>query len=425
MFKQRWMLACVLGLLLAGLVLPAQAQGGSQVEFVAFNSDNIMVAGAGSNVAPATIPPGFQVTGGPTTWTPDGSQFLFTALNLNEIAAPYVMLSNGPNTEAAPVAGDVMTAFPFAFTASGELVYTARTGQMVAAEGPGGEMINVMQLALNPVGTPELIGSFVWGVGCGGGGNIPAMWRLSSEWQAGPGGSPMILAVTPYGIVHSTNCGGRGVALFDFATTTDTVIDAELGWVAVSPDGEQLAGVRVHYDTDGTATRELVLVNLSNLVSTVQPTPGMPQVVTWSAAPDSTNLYFTVVEETARFPADAEQQQRMSEALDYMEPTTLPINTVTVYQQNIVTTETIPVHQIEAYAIGRLHVLSDESGLVFSVIPSLDTWGNLVLTGGIDPWDSEMGLSVTLVELHHLNLADGSVSLLGTDLNQSVIKPVQ
>jgi hypothetical protein len=405
-------MACVFG-------LPVSAQG-STLSFAALTGGAIHVYGMGDAPVPVTLPEGMALNSPVMAWSPDGSTLAFTASPAQPDGGSYLMVASAPDWTATQVADQVQTPFPISFTPEGDILYARRTDQFVQAEGPGGQMVEIMQVT--PGAAPTMVGSFEWGVGCGGGSSIPAHWLYWEETGSGPGGSPLALAQTPYGIVHSTNCTGRGTAILDPATGADTVIHAELGWVSVAPDGSQMVGINKQYVQDTNSwTGELMLVNLTNLVTAVTSSLANPDQVVWGTAPDSIDVFYSSMEVARMVPTDPAAQAALGEATGSMQPTTLPVNTVAIHRENIVTGEDVLVYQGEGYAIGKMMPTPDGSAVVFSQIASLEAWVNAVVSGTVDPWSNDPGLNLIPVELYVVNLGDGALSLIGTGLKDTAL----
>ncbi|HRE47376.1 MAG TPA: hypothetical protein PLD47_06590, partial [Aggregatilineales bacterium] len=180
------------------------------------------------------------------TWSPDGSRFAFTKRTENSQEL-YVATSG-----SAPlrVATGIMTEIGVAWSLDGtSVLYPVFTGQP-SATNPNDVLIQV-QGVLATGGQPFVAGSFAFGVGCGGGGYSAAYQRAMMD--TGYEGSQKRLVYTGQGILHTTNCTGRGMALTGFDGTVRWTLP-NYGRFALSPDGLKIAAVQFAADGSPTST---------------------------------------------------------------------------------------------------------------------------------------------------------------------------
>jgi len=393
------------------------AQEAPGLPLAVVTDSQVWVSGIGDSPKPISFDAAYQ-NFSDLTWNPDGSILAFTATDLNYTRSLWI--ANTPDLIPVQLVNDIAVAFPISFTADGRLLYAASTGEYdTQTEGPGAEKINVFAIMPVAGSTPALIGTFSWGVGCGGGSSIPVHWRFWSETNSGPGGSKLALALTPSGVVHSTNCTGRGTALLDMNSGTDTVLGDNLGWVAVSPDGTQLAAINNANPAE--LSGQLVIVDLMTQAVTPITTSKVPTIVTWD---NQGHLFYSAIEMTGNIPTTPEDQQTFGEVVGYGGPATIEFNTALIYQLDIASQTDTLVYSGPAYAVGRMIPTQDGSGLVFSLIPNMDRFIQGLVEGTIDYFGdhgTEQSMAAVSVSLYHLNLADGSLSLIGEDLNQAAL----
>ncbi len=97
--------------------------------------------------------------------------------------------------------------------------------------------------------------------------------------------------------------------------------------------------------------------------------------------------------------------------------------TVGLYQVALADGTESTLYISEGYAIGRILPTPDGAAVLFSEIPNLDVWVQQVTSGQINPMADvgQQQLDTVPVTLFALSLVDGSVTAVGTDLNQAVL----
>jgi hypothetical protein len=178
---------------------------------------------------------------------------------------------------ATQVATNVVSQFNPAWSADGgEIAYAVDTGQPA---GDPNQPLSLLQVQAVPAGggQPRVVGSFGWGVGCGGGGWGPGTALYFNE--AGYEGNNQLFVWTPQGFIHSTNCTGVGLALTNFTGQKVWEVPG-VGRAAIAPDGTR--AVALQFNQDPTAPTGLVIVDLAT--GAITPLPGQPGAdqVAWS-----------------------------------------------------------------------------------------------------------------------------------------------
>ena len=393
--------------LLTPVVIPAGAQSES-LPFAAITQNRLVLYGMSDTPTAIQLPGEYQHYGN-LAWSPDGRSLVVAAADQYyhwqlimiqpDEAQPTILLDEPPLD------------LPVSFTPDGYLLLTRETGA-VADDPLHSPILEVYSTSgVSPIAS---LGRFAFGRACGGGSSLPVDWLYWAETNSGPSESPPILALTPSGIVHSTNCTGRGVALLDTATGTDTALHASLGWVNISPDGMKIAGmVKSFYNSD---PRQLLLIDLSTQVITeltISANVGLDQVF-WGTT--NNDLFYTTTVTVARIPADDAGQQKLGEAFGYMNATTLPENAIELHHLDLATNIDTILYFGSAYALGRLVATPDGAGILFSSIPNVDRWLEALLAGEISLQEGDSGSNLLAVELYYLDMASGTVSLIGTDM---------
>ncbi|MCU0498473.1 MAG: hypothetical protein MUF87_14070 [Anaerolineae bacterium] len=299
-------------------------------------------------------------------WSPDGSRVAFLMFNAEfspqlgivEVATATHFLLDAPLLDST---------FNPSWTSDGRLLYVAQN-QDEESPDPMALMADMMVIEPAPDAQPEKLGSFGLGIGCGGGSTLPADWIYWEETN-GLGGFFLPLVETDFGIVHSTDCGGEKLALFDPASGTSTVLVEKFAKAVVSPDRTRVVGLELNYDDRSlsrTLIYDLATAEIRDLGLDVE-----PDQVRWSA--DGNSLYYSVQIYDRNLTDDLtdEQKNQLSTDLGY-EMFEVPGNRVEIYQISVDGGASTLIYNAPAYAIGR--IIDTASGLYITQIPNMDGW---------------------------------------------------
>ncbi len=276
------------------------------------------------------------------------------------------------------VAEGLFTEMPVSFTPDGALLYAVEDVERGMVElanseaGGSGVIAQVFQQALTDGAAPEQIYEFGFGVGCGGGWSYPAVGAYNAE--TGYGGRPLILALTDYGLVYSTNCTGSGVRIYD-ANSPSEVKNNEVGMrlsrAVVSPDGTQIAGTEDEQAGFGPGT--LTIIDLATLEGRTLATAAEPAQIAWT--PDGQIIYSSAAETGDIVPGSTgEAFVNMGFAAG------IPARAVTIAQLDPETGAELVLYTGPGYQVGKLLPLPG-GDLVFSVIPAGEDWIAAVTDG--------------------------------------------
>lgn len=351
-------------------------------------------------------------------FAPDGQSMAFAVITYTDDAGPVVNIYRASleTSLVELIAADTYLAMPFDYDADGlNIIYATRDDAnpyTLGSEttGPGGENIIFYSLPVTAGAQPQEIGRAVFGVGCGGGGSYPA---LSAFWnEAGYGGRPLTLEITPYGLVYSTNCTGSGTALLDLETGESAELGSALANVSVSEDGQQLLGAQE--EGGDPTTGVLTLIDLETQAVTEFETEAIPDVTAF-AADGSGALYYGARSITRTIDA--------TDVPSLVEMQLGEIDAYTVTIHRIDGESETQIYEGDAYGLGRL--LPTAAGeLFFSLIPNGDAWVEAAREGmQTNQSFTAMAREYFPIELLALN-TDGSATALVTGLEQTAINPV-
>jgi dipeptidyl aminopeptidase/acylaminoacyl peptidase len=313
-------------------------------------------------------------------WNTDGSKLAF--LMRDEEYTPHLGVVEADSGEVTLLETPRLAdGFNINWTRDGRILFAAALTDPATPLDEGIRM-GVFAIAPEADAQPEQLGTFAFGVGCGGGSPFPSDWVYWAE-TAGFRGFFLTLADTPYGIIHSLNCGGSGLGLLDPATGTSVEIASNLARIVVAPDGSRIAGVELNHDPDRSAAR-LLVYDLDTLEAVEVATVGEPDLVAWSF--DGQQLYYSVrtPDENLAAGLTAEQKARLNEILGY-EVDDVPSYMSGIRRVNLETGDDTHLLQHNSYAIGSMFELPD--ALYFNQVPNLNVWLQMVADGTLNPYE--------------------------------------
>jgi hypothetical protein len=401
-----WFMMLALALLLA---LPAFAQEATVPPLASVQNNAVWLYGLSDQ--PQQITDGTARDLSNLVWSSDGMYLAFIARDENY--NPNLMLYDRANGSLIQVASDIADGFPVQFTSDSSQLFFVKDDPNTPP-GPDYRM-DFFTYDLVPGATPVQAGSFKFGVGCGGGSPFPQGWRFTAE-TGGLGGFHLVLDVTPFGLVHSMDCGGSQTALLNLQTGEDTSL-GRLNRAAVSADRTKVAGIT---DLTGDRTQErLVVVDLQTLTSSQLETVETPDQVAW-AATGSTELFYSARRVTDRtMSIDAAGLQRIMSVLG--ENTPVNLWEISIHRFDLATNTDTELYRTDAYAVGRMIPTPNDQDLIFSQVPNAEDWFRAIAAGTLDmsapDWDRQ-SLNLVQVQLFTLPVGGGEARLIGTDLNQ-------
>jgi len=393
----------------------------------AIQNGNLVITGGGISVTvknPANT--GFQSL----AWNPGGTKLAYIMSGQQADAQIAVTDSNGSDPVVLNT-GKLESGFPVSWTPDGQVMFVG-AGDPSDASKP--YQVDIKRIAPEAGASPEVIGTFAMGVGCGGGSIFPGDWLYSEE--AGFGGNALILQYTDYGILHSSTCSGGGLALFapqggqdtplagdNFLQPTPDQPQQQVGRAELSSDGKTLAAIRTTY-VEPKLKHELVLIDLSTRNLTEVKSAAEPDQLTWQA--DGSLFYSTQTQKgllTDKLTAD--QKANVTKIFGSSD-LGVPTNEVSIHKLNPTSGDDQVIYSGAGYAIGRMAVTKDGQALVFSQIANMDKWVEGMANGTLDvlnDTDNTAQRAAVPVSLYKLPLAGGDAIVIGDNWEQFRLKP--
>lgn len=309
-------------------------------------------------------------------WSPDGQTLAYTTFEGQAGARLFTVSLANPTTPTEVVTGGrLVTSLPPAFTLDGRLMYGIQGPDVPPSEtSPSGFNVEVFMLDLAPGSSPQVYGMFVFGVGCGGGSSFPGDWLRGSETGMGTSLGPQVMQATPWGLLHTVNCVGRGIALLDPAADTDTPL-GDFARAVVSPDGSKVAVVSIDMSTIELSTR-LSVIDLTTRQQTILGTADQPDQLAWG---HSGELYYSTRKPGRTLDLSPEALQNLT---NMGFPTPITLRNISIHRVDVTAQTDTEIFAAEAYAVGRMFSTPDNL-LYFSVIPNGEQW--FQGTAGGDP----------------------------------------
>lgn len=341
-------------------------------------------------------------------WSPDGRYLVYGVRDEGDAYGVYV--TDVAGSQPTLLADDVLFPMPVAFSPAGTQVYFARPSTMAMSE--DGLTVNVFVRDLNTEDTAELIGTVMFGVGCGGGSPYPG--DAVYNWEAGFMGRSSVFALTPYGLVYSTNCTGSGLALLDLQTGISTELGTDLSRASVSPNGERLVAVQDNFE-DPVAGDVLTVVDLATLTLTPLGTFAAPDQVAWGA--DDVIYYSTRSEGGLAVPGSDSEVFATTLGI----PEGIPSYNLSVHRVDLTQTTDAEIWVGTGWAVPRLFATPAGDALYFNVIPTGEDWVQAVNNGTVSIDDSFEAFHLPV--LFRLDLASGELAQLAENLVMPTFNP--
>ncbi len=428
MKRSKAMMVALLALIsVFSLSLSVQAQDNVPA-LAAVQNGNLVITGGGAPITVSNAPNKGILS---LAWNPGGTKLAYIINDEQFQAHIAVTDANG----SAPVVldtGGLESGFPVSWTPDGQVLFVG-VGNFSDTSKP--YTSELKRIAPEAGATAEVIGSFEMGVGCGGGSPLPADWEYWAE--AGFGGTALILQWTDYGILHSSNCGGGGLALFapqggentplasdNFLQPTPDQPQQQVARAVLAADGKTLAAVRSTYNDAG-PINSLVLIDLLARTLTEVKTSAAPDQLAWLA---DGSLFYSARTKTSDLMAaitDGTQKQNITTALGSAD-FEMPAYEVSIHHLNVSTGEDTVIHSADAYVIGRMAVTRDGQSLVFSQIANLGPWLTAIANGTVNILTDNDGVAqraLVPVTLYRLPLGGGEAAVVGEQLAQFRLKP--
>lgn len=331
-------------------------------------------------------------------WSPNGNYLAFMEFSEN---GGDLMLTDSLGSTPQLIATGLNSGMPLSFSEdSSQIFYGIVPNPSEATSIGANYTVDVMSRIIGSSSAPVKVGSFQQ-ASCGGGGS--SVYDALYWIEAGPSGQRPLLAVTEYGILHSTSCFGEGLALLNISTGNTTVLDNSIIRARVSPDGQSVIGIK---------NGQLFLIDLATGEAITVPTDVTPEQVIWGAE-GTGNIYYSVrntTDEVITYTSDEQQKILNAVGLEIAE---VAVNQVAVHRLNLETGVEEVVYENTAYAIGQMKVLPDNRLLMVSEIPSLPTWFEAIL-------DSDNSIPPQLeTELYLVSLEDAESRLLAVGLSNA------
>jgi hypothetical protein len=430
--KHRWILVVFLLLTLVGGSVAAQTPG---TAFAVVRDNELFITNLLDVYNKVNNPPhqGFNSL----AWSPDGQTLAYILQDDNFEPRLMIAPAGGGDGVLLSGAGRIETGFPVSWTPDGQILYAESTFDPDNPPTSPEYFVKINTISPTVAGAaPTTLGTIPFGVGCGGGSPLPADWQYWNE-VGGFGGGYLTLQYTDYGILHSINCGGAGVALLingqsRYLTNVlaeNGIVQPEpyVGRLALSPDGRYVAAVQTNY-TESNAVEQLVIIDLELATVTPQTTAAPPEQLAWGL---DTALYYSTrtpnegVDLIAALSPEARAQ--VEQVTGGGTGFTVGTWTVAIHRYDPATGADEQIYSADAYQIGRIRTTNTDPGaLYFSEIPNLNAWVDALASGTFDPASDptgELQRAFVPVMLFRLDLATGETDLKGEDLRQFTPRP--
>lgn len=363
---------------LTTVAVPTLAQNTTGQRIAAVHDGQLVIIEDFTTATPQIIPV-MEVIFGQISpvWSSDGQwlafkNFVSQADGYNPLETIYV--TDGGSEPIALVTAEIISGMPISWSQdNSQIIYAAYDGPVESRNftEDGATVALLYGIAPEANAQPVQIGSFAIREGCGGGSPYPADWLYSQETELR--GTRAILQLTPSGLVHTAACAGNLTSVTNLETGETTLIGREnVQHAVVSPDGTQVAGTE-----DG----QIVIYDLpTGSIEYVQPA-AEPDQLAWGF--DGALYYSSRIENRDLMTGlDAGQQAVVTQ---FTGATTIPAYEASIYRLG----SDEPIFSGDYYAVGRMALLPDNSGMVFSITENMDAWVNGIADGTFDFSDED------------------------------------
>jgi hypothetical protein len=347
----------------------AFAQNGDIPTVAGVQNDSVVISTGGAPITADAAAGGLAGL----AWSPDGSRLAY----INRAGELRVVDAAGVAVQTLATG---VSYLPPTFSTDGQAIYYATEGESLGVGEGSANARPSSAMTVNAVnitsGVSTVIGEFPFQVGCGGGSPYP----MDALYSTGAGfmGNALTFAVTEFGLLHSVDCDGTGLGLFDLTNGQDLLLIPDgFGRAVVSPSGTQVAGVAYNENMQAAEIQVLDIAtgSVAVLASSIS---GLDQLG-WG---DDGSVYYSTRTTEGALPLQLTGEERAAFEAFYGSPDQIPGYTVTVNRIDPNGT----VSQLlsgPGWAITNLFASGD--WLYFNQIPTGEAWVYGVARGEIDP----------------------------------------
>lgn len=387
--------------------------------YAAVVDDNVFIYGLTDQPAQVTfneLNPAFTSSSvNQLAWNGDGSLLAFVQRSVSSdgeffIISHDIIVVNfttnviyGLNVQASP-------AFPISFLPDGRVMFAQEGGYPEGST--SSQIINVLAVAPDGEAQPEQIGSFLFGVGCGGGSSFPTD-TLYWEEAGGFGGNGLFLASTSAGIIHTPICTGQGVSLLS-PDGNSVALNAEITRAKLSQDGNRLVGI---------AGQDILVYDLMTQTEQRIDIESVPNQVAWGTS-GSNDVYYSVITDGPMLRFEGDRLATFSAFIGY-ELAEIPTFGLNIRRYNLTSTDDTTVYGGFGSAIGRMKLTADGTQLIFSVIPNPNPWVDAIFAGELGTFETRNYANeraLLPIEVVSLDIASGNSTVIGTGQQQFTLR---
>lgn len=306
--------------------------------------------------------------------SPDGSYLAFAAYDENFVRALNVY--DRTTGEITPIAEGISSGVPFSFTQANELVYAMDGDFLTDGDSAGKIELQVYVQPLPKTEAPTII-PVEFGVGCGGS-PLPTDQRYSSETYS-LGGNHLILALTPFGLVYSTDCQGINLAVRSLDGQSLSTFDG-MSRAVLSPDETRIAAIPFVRDEPSPLVVRILDLTTNSVMDI--PVDAVPDQLAWNAT--GSGVYYSVRAFDTQLNFEGDARARLDAVLG--EGTMLERWAVSLYEVNVTSDpgRNSLIFNGDGFAIGR--IANGDGSVYVSVVPNIDGWANAIADGSFDPF---------------------------------------
>jgi len=407
----------ILLMLMTPMMSFAQA---SPLVYATVVDDNVFIYGLTDQPAQVTFNEPVPNLGGSgishMVWRADGQQLAFVQRTVTPDNEGFFIISHDivvvdlSTNLIVSLGVQPSTVYPISFFSDGRVMFTQEGGYPEGRR--NSQIMNVYAVAPTGEAQPEQVGSFIYGVGCGGGSSFPTD-RLYWDETGGFGGNPLLLVSSSAGIIHSPDCTGSGVAMLSPDGNSISIVP-NISRIKLSADGNRLLGI---------SGEDLLVYDLMTSTEQRIDIESVPNQVAWGAV-GSGDIFYSVITEGPMIRLEGDNLATFT-AFIGAELTEIPTFGLNIRRYNLTSTDDVTLYGGFGSAIGRMTITRDGTQLIFSQIPNPNPWVDAVVAGELGTMETRNyvnELALVPVDIISLDLASQTSAVIGTNQRQVTIR---
>lgn len=402
-----FLLSFLCSLLNLGIAVAASAQTPLPYEIAAVFENEVWLFGVDGRAEPVTQASPATAHYSGLAWSPDGTRLTFTGRD--ETGNLKLYLLESPGTPPLVVAEGLYPFLPVSWSPDGQqIVYALPTTDLTTPAMP----VQVFAYQPQAGGAPELLGTFTYRADCGDpGAPIPSDVRARMALSNTDRETTALLALTPFGLMHSVRCSQLDVWLMNTTTGNDSLLYEGVHAVSLLPDNSRavvgLSGQLAFISSPAGPYTQVII-------------PGDPNQV--ALGPEgSSDTYYSIRTLSSETPMSEAARELIGQQFF-----NLPMSYLTEIRRfNSRTGVDDVIVSQEIFTAGSLSPSVDGRTLMYSRVPNPEAWVEAIESGALtaETLAGPTALDTIQTEVVRLDLSTGLTQTLGRGWSQVAVNP--